>query len=173
MQWLISLNHPPPPPSQKVSGKMGIVLVLVMAIVAVLLWKKKAPSQRESPIPITPSRAIEESGGEQRSEKKLPTLLELGSDKCTPCKMMMPILQELSVEYAGRMNVETIDVWKQPSVGKRYGIKLIPTLIFLDAEGREVFRHEGLISKEDILRIWKKVGIEIPTPLPSPSPLSP
>jgi thiol-disulfide isomerase/thioredoxin len=66
---------------------------------------------------------------------KLPKLVDLGADKCIPCKAMAPILKDLKAEYAGRMDVEFIDVWKNPDAGKTYKIKLIPTQIFFDASG--------------------------------------
>ncbi len=75
--------------------------------------------------------------------------------------MMAPILEELKKEYAGRLQVDFIDVWKNPAEAERYGIKLIPTQIFFDASGKERFRHEGFISKEDILGKWKELGVEL------------
>ena len=90
----------------------------------------------------------------------LPRLVDLGADKCIPCKAMAPILKELKKEYAGRMDVEFIDVWKNPKAGKAYRIKLIPTQIFFDASGKELFRHEGFFSKKDILAKWKEFGVE-------------
>lgn len=92
---------------------------------------------------------------------KLPKLLDLGADKCVPCKMMAPILEELKREYAGGLEVEFIDVWKNPEAGRRYGVQIIPTQIFYDAEGRERFRHVGFISKEDILAKWKELGVNV------------
>ena len=53
---------------------------------------------------------------------KLPRLVDLGADKCIPCKAMAPILKDLKTEYAGRMDVEFIDVWKNPDAGKAYKI---------------------------------------------------
>lgn len=90
---------------------------------------------------------------------KLPKLIDLGADKCIPCKAMAPILKELKAEYAGRMDVEFIDVWKNPDAGKPYKIRLIPTQIFFDASGKERFRHEGFYGKEDILGKWKELGV--------------
>ena len=91
---------------------------------------------------------------------KLPKLVDLGADKCIPCKMMAPVLKELKTEYAGRMEVEFIDVWKNPDAGETYRIKLIPTQIFFDAAGKELFRHEGFFAKKDILAKWKELGVE-------------
>ena len=93
--------------------------------------------------------------------QKLPKLLDLGAGKCIPCKMMAPILEELKKEYAGRMNVEFIDVWVNPDAGKPYGIEMIPTQIFFDASGKELFRHIGFFAKEDILAKWKELGVEL------------
>ena len=90
----------------------------------------------------------------------LPRLVDLGADKCIPCKMMAPVLKDLKQEYAGRMEVQFIDVWKTPDAGKAYRINLIPTQIFFDAAGKELFRHEGFFSKADILAKWKELGIE-------------
>jgi thioredoxin 1 len=95
------------------------------------------------------------------SKAKLPRLVDLGADKCIPCKLMAPILKELKTEYAGRMDVEFIDVWKTPDAGKPYKIKLIPTQIFFDASGKELFRHEGFFGKEDILKKWKELGVDL------------
>jgi thioredoxin 1 len=90
----------------------------------------------------------------------LPRLVDLGADKCIPCKMMTSVLQELTKEYEGRMTVEFIDVWKNPDAGKAHQINLIPTQIFFDASGKELFRHEGFFSKKDILAKWKELGVE-------------
>ncbi|HXP59704.1 MAG TPA: organomercurial lyase [Dongiaceae bacterium] len=92
---------------------------------------------------------------------KLPRLVDLGADKCIPCKAMAPILKDLKAEYAGRMDVEFIDVWKNPDAGKAFRIMLIPTQIFFDAAGNERFRHEGFFGKEDILAKWKELGVDL------------
>jgi thiol-disulfide isomerase/thioredoxin len=73
---------------------------------------------------------------------------------------MAPILEELKKEYEGRLQVDFIDVWKDESAGGRYAIRVIPTQIFFDASGKELWRHEGFISKEDILAKWKELGFE-------------
>ncbi|GAI95361.1 unnamed protein product, partial [marine sediment metagenome] len=62
--------------------------------------------------------------------------------------------------YEGVFKVEFIDVWENPEAGREYGIRLIPTQIFYDSSGKELFRHEGFFSKEDILAKWKELGVE-------------
>ena len=95
--------------------------------------------------------------------KALPKLLDLGAGKCIPCKMMAPILEEMKKEYAGTLEVEFIDVWKNPDAGKQYGIEVIPTQIFYDATGKELFRHIGFYAKADILAKWKELGVNLKT----------
>ena len=91
----------------------------------------------------------------------LPKLLDLGANKCIPCKAMAPILEELKKEYAGKLEVEFIDVWKNPDAGKPYAIQMIPTQIFFDASGKELFRHTGFYGKDDILAKWKELGVDL------------
>ena len=93
--------------------------------------------------------------------KQLPRLVDVGADKCIPCKQMAPILAALKKEYAGRFEVEFIDVWKNPSAGNKYGVRIIPTQIFYDADGKELFRHVGFFSREDIMGTWKTFGVNV------------
>ena len=93
--------------------------------------------------------------------RAVPRLVDLGASKCIPCKLMAPILEELKKEYAGGLQVEFIDVWQTPGAGKKYAIKMIPTQIFYEASGKELFRHEGFISKEDILAKWRNLGVDL------------
>jgi thioredoxin 1 len=90
-----------------------------------------------------------------------PRLVDLGADKCIPCKLMAPILEELKKEYAGRLDVVFIDVWKDREAGKPYGISVIPTQIFYDASGKERFRHEGFFSKQEILKKFQEIGVDL------------
>lgn len=103
----------------------------------------------ESPSAQAPAKAV------------LPRLVDLGADKCIPCKMMMPVLADLKTNYVGQLEVEFIDVWKNPDAGKPYKISLIPTQIFFDAKGKELFRHEGFFAKADIVAKWKELGVEL------------
>ena len=100
----------------------------------------------------------------------LPRLVDLGAGKCIPCKKMAPILEELKKEYAGRMEVEFIDVWKNPDAGKAYGVEMIPTQIFYDASGKELDRHTGFFGKEDILAKWKELGVDVKSEGRNPNP---
>jgi thioredoxin 1 len=91
----------------------------------------------------------------------LPRLVDLGATKCIPCKKMEPILESLKEDFQGKMEIAFIDVWENPDAGKAYRIKLIPTQIFFDAEGNELYRHQGFYSREDILGKWKELGVNL------------
>ena len=95
-----------------------------------------------------------------KKEPKLPRLLDLGSKRCIPCIRMAPILEELTKEYAGKFAVEFIDVWlrENAAAAKRHRIRVIPTQIFFDPNGKELWRHEGFLGKGAILAKWKGLG---------------
>jgi len=88
------------------------------------------------------------------------TMIDLGAKKCIPCKMMTPILEELQNEYKGRAAIVFVDVWQHPDTGRQFGIKSIPTQIFFDVMGQEVFRHEGFFDKASITAEFEKLGIK-------------
>lgn len=92
--------------------------------------------------------------------KGKPVLLELGSHGCIPCDKMMPVLQELADEQDDFV-VSFVDVKAVTGKSEQYNIELIPTQIFFDAEGNELFRHVGFYPKEDILAKWIELGIEV------------
>jgi len=94
----------------------------------------------------------------------LPVLLDLGSDSCVACKTMAPILDELREEFEGRMAVRFIDARKDASAARHHSVKIIPTQIFFDPEGRELFRHQGFFSREDILSKWAELGFMFDDP---------
>lgn len=91
--------------------------------------------------------------------RHLITFIELGADKCIPCKAMQPIMKEIAAEYKGRVQVVFYDVWKDPEPARKYGIQLIPTQVFIDKNGKEVFRHIGLFPKDELVAFLKKQGI--------------
>jgi thioredoxin 1 len=88
------------------------------------------------------------------------TMIDLGARKCIPCKMMAPILVKLEREYAGRAAIVFLDVWEDRGPAYRFGIRTIPTQIFFDKKGTEVYRHEGFLSEEAIVRQLKIMGVK-------------
>lgn len=91
----------------------------------------------------------------------LPTVLDLGSDSCIPCKMMKPIFAELEEELAGKVNILILDVSEYQLLADKYKVRVIPTQIFFDERGQQYWRHEGFLSKEDILKKLEETGAKL------------
>ena len=66
----------------------------------------------------------------------------------------------LDRDYSGRVDIRLINKREQPDLAARHGVQLIPTQVFIDAEGREVFRHTGFMPKGDIVAKLKEMGVE-------------
>ena len=92
--------------------------------------------------------------------KGMVTMVDLGAKKCIPCKMMAPILEKLEKVYAGRAAIVFLDVWEDPKPAHRFSISGIPTQIFFDKKGKEVFRHLGFLSEEEIVRKLRDMGVK-------------
>lgn len=90
------------------------------------------------------------------------TFVELGSVNCIPCRMMQPIMKEIEEEYKEQVKVVFHDVWTKEGspYGTKYGIKVIPTQVFLDKDGKEYFRHEGFFPKEQLVEVLKQQGLK-------------
>jgi thioredoxin 1 len=100
---------------------------------------------------------------QSESVKPKVTFVELGSDKCIPCKQMQPILKSVESKYGSQLKVIFYDVWtkEQKKYAEKYKIKLIPTQVFLDENGKEFFRHEGFYPEEEIDKLLKSKGLKI------------
>jgi thioredoxin 1 len=92
--------------------------------------------------------------------KGMVTLVDVGAGACIPCKMMTPILEKLEKVYRGRAAIVFIDVWKNPDEAEPFNLKVIPTQIFYDKNGKEVYRHMGFMSENDIVAVLTKLGVK-------------
>jgi len=90
----------------------------------------------------------------------LPKLLDFGAGKCIPCKAMAPILKELTEEYKGRVIIKVIEVYDERELTQNNRIRLIPTQIFFDPKNKEFYRHEGFMDKEQIKKVFQKMGVK-------------
>ncbi len=163
-------------------GKKSVALAAVLAIIAVLVFVKLqagrvtpadgAPEVAAAGAPAAESAPTSSSSGPAESKprppspspaaesgKSLPTMLELGSVGCKPCEYMAPIIEALEKELAGKVVVRFHDVAKRPELAERYQIMTIPTQVFLDANGKELFRHIGVYEKTEILAKMKELGM--------------
>ena len=87
------------------------------------------------------------------------TMIDLGAKSCIPCKMMAPIMEKLEKVYQGKAAIVFIDVWVNRNQAGRFGISAIPTQIFFDPQGKEVYRHVGFMGEEAIVAQLKKMGV--------------
>nr|WP_272881726.1 thioredoxin family protein [Fundidesulfovibrio soli] len=85
------------------------------------------------------------------------TMVDLGAKSCIPCKMMIPVMDALEKDYAGKAAIIFIDVWENPEQGKKYGLRAIPTQIFYDRDGKETYRHEGFFDRKSIAEILDRL----------------
>jgi thioredoxin 1 len=88
------------------------------------------------------------------------TMVDLGATQCIPCKMMAPILEKLKQKYAGRAAIVFVDVWMDKEPAERFQIRAIPTQIFFDEQGKEVYRHVGFLNEEAIVGKLKSLGVD-------------
>ncbi len=95
-------------------------------------------------------------------EKGIVTMIDLGAKKCIPCKMMAPILEKMEKAYEGKATITFIDVWQHRSQATRFKIRAIPTQIFFDKDGKEVYRHIGFFSEKEIVGQLSKMGVVLP-----------
>jgi thioredoxin 1 len=169
------------PASPRRLWRIAVPVLLAVAVIVAFANKPArdpapvASAPAPAPVPISshvsqgsvPAAQVANPAAAQATG--LPRLVDLGADSCIPCKAMAPILVELRAEYAGRMQVDFIDVWKNPGAGDPYRIYAIPTQIFFDASGKELTRHEGFLSKADILATWKRHGFDFTAPATPPT----
>ena len=93
------------------------------------------------------------------------TFIELGADKCIPCKEMRPVMAGIEKTFGDQVDVVFYDVWKDPAPANEYGVQMIPTQVFLDETGAEFHRHVGFYPQEDIEALLVERGLEkIATP---------
>lgn len=127
--------------------KRIIILALVIAAIIGVVVLKKNKQEPADALPVhTPG---------------IPRLLDLGSKGCTACTMLEPVLEELRSNHVGRLQVDFIDVWEHEQVATDYGVEIIPVQIFFDAEGKELYRHQGFISVQDIEAKFEELGIKL------------
>jgi thioredoxin 1 len=104
-----------------------------------------------------------ESNTEEDLKKSLvsgkPVLVDFGANSCLPCRKLRPTLKEIGKKYSGKTHVLVIDVYKYQNLAREYKIQVLPTLVFFDAKGKEVFRHVGVLDKEKIVAKLKEIGM--------------
>lgn len=131
----------------KPTKSLVILAVVGLVVAAALLFRTgqaEEPTTNELPKSPVTSAA--------------PTFIELGSDRCTSCRAMIPVLDELRGEHACGLEVRFIDVWDAPEEGERYDVTTIPTQVLLGPDGQELTRHTGFWSADAIRAAFASNG---------------
>ncbi len=131
-------------------AKAGVVLAVLAGVGGIFAARRADRAARAGLAPAAPAAA-----------RSLPRLVDVGADRCIPCKAMAPVLEQLRADYAGRLEVTFVDVWRSPELAEPYAVRIIPTQIFFGADGRELARHQGFMSRDEILAQWKALGVEL------------
>ena len=164
---------------KKYSKSLALVFIAFTLVIGVPYIK--TPCNCRLTIPLAFTGAIFGCGGERASNEQSNvnekstavaaekenktglkvTFVELGSVNCIPCKMMKPVMEKIEKDYPGQVKVVFHDVWTQAgrSDGAKYNIRVIPTQVFLDKDGKEYFRHEGFFPFEEVDKILKQKGV--------------
>ena len=131
---------------KKLVGAFVIIAVITGVIIGIVLG--------------TSGGASESSNGGGSSTAK-PTLMDIGSTSCIPCQQLQPVLESLRADYGNKVNAKFYDAWNTTSganMATKYSVSSIPTLIFLDANGKEVARMTGYHSYDEIVSKFKSLG---------------
>ena len=140
--------------------RMGVhwLLLLGFGIVGGLWAMGLSASLQAEVISDPPTNTGEDLKKALQSGK--PVLVDFGANKCIPCRQIRPILREIGKEYKGKAHVLIIDVWELRELARDYRIQLIPTLVFFDPSGKEVFRRSGAWDKNSMIQKLKEAGME-------------
>lgn len=157
------------PNKQKIITVCLLVVAVIVTVEFQNFMKRRAAVCEDGVCAVPSEYAAAEVTGPQTvpfmpparagEERPLPKLIDFGSGQCTICKMMDVVLDVLAREYDGRLIIQFVDAQEQKELAEQYDVRMIPTQIFFDAQGNELFRHEGFIPKEDILKKWVELGV--------------
>ncbi len=96
--------------------------------------------------------------------KKVPILLEFGSTCCPSCNYSKETLHTIATTYGTRAVAVGVDVAVNKNLARDFRIRLTPTQIFLTPDGKEFFRKEGNLQRDEIIQVFNKIGVAPPVP---------
>jgi len=153
----------------KNGAKIAIVALLVVAVTAAfaLRGRKRAEyvavSEPSATVATAPSAPVAPVASAARAVATVarPRLLEIGSNRCMACLEMAKVLEALRASQGARLQVDFADIYEQPAVADTHKVSMIPTQILFNAEGKEIFRHQGYFSHGDILAKYRELGVQL------------
>lgn len=165
--------------------KKFIVVIVILIAIGGIWAVKNSPVDPEAEASDSDSdlHVTAEIDLEELKSHGIPIIIDFGADSCIPCKEMAPVLRELNQDLQGKAIIRFVDVWKYPDLARGYPITVIPTQVFINAEGKpyvpenpnamplkqyklkdtdeHVFTtHEGGMTKEQMLAVLKDMGMK-------------
>ncbi len=129
-----------------------LLLSLFLLITTITCQAQKGPMAKQTK-PVINLKA--------NTNKYKVTFVELGSVRCIPCQKMQAVMKSIEKKYAKQVKVVFHDVWTPEGkpFGEQYAIQVIPTQVFLNDLGKEVFRHEGYFPEEELIKVLNTNGV--------------
>ncbi len=154
---------------------LSVVAALALFVMSCGQKKEQPPAARTEPtsvvvpesvkrqaepaaVPETPKPAPAAVAQPEEPARQLPKLWDFWATWCPPCREQKPIVEELAKEYAGVVEVKSIDVDENKDLAQKFNVQAIPTLVFLDAHGNELSRRIGLFPKDSIVGRFRTHG---------------
>lgn len=134
--------------------RLVLAIILLPAFFVVSCGEQKSASQTAPANNAAPHRS---------SNAAIITFVELGSVNCIPCKAMQPVMRSIEQKYGEQIQVIFYDVWtpEQQHYARDFNIRVIPTQVFLDQNGNEIFRHQGFFAEAEIDRFLQGQGLKV------------
>ena len=134
------------------------ILLILLAMTVTTGCGQNSKSEKNA----NEKKAQEKSAQKQEEVNYKVTFIELGSERCIPCQKMQPIMKSIEEKYPDQVNVVFHDVWTPEGkpYARKYNIKVIPTQVFLDENGKEYFRHKGFFPEEELEKVLKRKGVK-------------
>ncbi|HOI90561.1 MAG TPA: thioredoxin family protein [Candidatus Rifleibacterium sp.] len=143
-------------------------LALAASVACSMAVFAQQPAFASSPASQTATAGISSTANEPANAvasdtngQQLPRLIDFGSKQCKTCKTLEPVLENLARKYSDKFKTEFVDVWlpENEALAKSYGIETIPVQVFINAEGKEVYRNTGLISEAEVIARFADLGL--------------
>jgi thioredoxin 1 len=101
-----------------------------------------------------------EKNTDWKFEGTKPCIIDFYADWCGPCKMVAPVLEELSNDFDGKLDVFKVNTEEEQELASAFGIRSIPSFLFVPAEGQPQMAM-GALPKETFIQAFKDVlGVE-------------
>ena len=136
----------------------GLAILAVFSLIFLAIGDGRVRAQDKTAKTETKQKA---TAAKPSVVKPTVTFVEIGSVNCIPCKAMQPIMKAVEEQYKGQVKIVFHDVWtpKGKEDAMKYNIRVIPTQVFLDKDGKEYYRHEGYFPKEGVDQVIRMQGV--------------